>query len=144
MRDSCSPKLVPKSFLRRIIAFKDVINCAGGLSNVSSLKLIRTCMEHQGRVNNRRKSSDPPSSPYLDLDTLLSCLSVCFISSSQVSVRAYCRRSVVVLHTHHHLLLHSQPGCLPHRGEDGFADRKCRGPGQADRDRLWDVRLRLY
>ncbi len=42
----------------------------------------------------------------------------------------------MVLHSHHHLILHGQPGCLPHCGEDGFAHRECRGSGQADGHRL--------
>lgn len=40
-----------------------------------------------------------------------------------------CRRNLVVFHTHHHLLLHGKPGCLPHCGEDGVTHRLCWRPG---------------
>ncbi|KAF3847827.1 hypothetical protein F7725_020855 [Dissostichus mawsoni] len=41
-------------------------------------------------------------------------------AQEDVPVWAYCWRCVGVLHPHHHLLLHSQPGCFPHSGEDGL------------------------
>ena len=40
-------------------------------------------------------------------------------------------RHLVVLHPHHHLLLHRQPGRLPHRGEDGHSDREGGRSGRA-------------
>ena len=40
-------------------------------------------------------------------------------------------RHLVVLHPDHHLLLHRQPGRLPHGGEDGHPDREGRRPGRA-------------
>lgn len=62
---------------------------------------------------------------------------------SQVSLGPHRGRRVVVLHSDHHLLVHGQPGCVPHRGEDGVAHRERRGSGQTDRDRLRDARLRI-
>lgn len=64
--------------------------------------------------------------------------------SLQVSLRSNRGRSLVVFHPHHHLLLYSQPGSLPHCREDGLPHRERRGPGQADRDRLWYLRWRLH
>lgn len=87
--------------------------------------------------------------PFISL--ILTSLLPCFVPFSrlhlsplQVSVWTYCRRGVVVLYPYHHLLLHGQPGCFPHRGEDGVAHRERRGLGQADRDSLRDTGLGLY
>ena len=73
------------------------------------------------------------------------CRFICLfhLHSLQVSLRSNRGRSLVVFHPHHHLLLYSQPGSLPHCGEDGLPHRKCRGPGQADRDCVWYPGWRL-
>lgn len=46
-------------------------------------------------------------------------------SLSQVSVRSNSGRSLVVLHTDHHLVLHGEPGGVPHCGADGVSHREC-------------------
>ena len=46
------------------------------------------------------------------------------------------RRSLVVLLSHPHLLLHRQPRGLPHRGQDGGANQLCGRPRQSDGDRV--------
>lgn len=63
---------------------------------------------------------------------------------SQVSVWPNCWRGVVVLHSDHHFILHSQFGCFPDCGKDGLAYRERRRPGQADWDRLRNARLRFH
>lgn len=62
----------------------------------------------------------------------------------QVSVWTHRGRRLVVLHFDHHLLIHSQPGRLPDCGEDGVSHRERRGPGEADRNCLWDIGSRLH
>lgn len=62
----------------------------------------------------------------------------------QVPVRPHRWWRLVVLHVDHHLLIHSQPGCLLDSGEDGVAHRECRGPSEADGNRLWDAGSRIH
>lgn len=62
----------------------------------------------------------------------------------QVPVWPHRWRRLVVLHLDHHLLLHSQPGRLPDRGEDGISHWECRGPSEADRNRLRDPRSGIH
>ena len=40
---------------------------------------------------------------------------------SQIYVRSLDWRCLVVLHSYHRLILHGQPGCIPHRQENGYA-----------------------
>lgn len=70
-------------------------------------------------------------------------LSVC-LSRCQVSVWTNSWRSLVVLHSDHHLLLHGKPGRFPHRGEDGVTYRECRRSRQADRNRIRNPRFRFH
>lgn len=51
---------------------------------------------------------------------------------------------MVVLHVDHHLLLHCQPGCLPHGGEDGLAHWLGRRLGQANQNRVRRRERRLH
>ena len=66
------------------------------------------------------------------------------LSPSQISVNADHRDDVVVVHPGGDLLLHGQPGRLPHRGEDGVAHRVGGGPCQADQDQVRLSRVRLH
>ncbi len=50
----------------------------------------------------------------------------------QVDVWAHRRECVVVLHPHHHLVIHGQPGCFPHRRKDAVSYRISWRPGKAD------------
>ena len=56
----------------------------------------------------------------------------------------YCGWDLVVLHPHHHLLLHGQPGGLPHGGDPRAADRVGGGPRQPERDLVRGSRRRLH
>ena len=64
--------------------------------------------------------------------------------SSQVSVDTNHRYDVVAFHPGGDIVIHGQPGRLPHRGEDGVAHRVRRGPGQADQDQVWLPRVGLH
>lgn len=47
----------------------------------------------------------------------------------------------MVLHTHHYIILHCQSGCFPDGGEDGLPHRKCRRPGQTNRNCIRNPRF---
>lgn len=50
----------------------------------------------------------------------------------------------VGLHINHHLVLHSQPGCLPDCPEDGGANRVSGRPGRSDSNRIWHHAWRIH
>lgn len=53
------------------------------------------------------------------------------------------RGHLVVLHTHHYLILHCQPSSFSHRREDDHSDRERGGPRGADGDLLRDASGRI-
>ncbi|KAE8751697.1 hypothetical protein FOCC_FOCC001545 [Frankliniella occidentalis] len=65
-------------------------------------------------------------------------------SQPQGDLDAHRGRHLVVLHAHHHLLVHGQPGRLPHRRADDHAHRERRRPGGPDRDLVRHLGGRLH
>ena len=62
---------------------------------------------------------------------------------SEGAVHASRGRRLVVLHSHHHLVVHRQLGGLPHRRKGRPVDNERRGAGQSDQNQVRHLQRRL-
>ena len=62
---------------------------------------------------------------------------------TQVDVWSDSGQRLVVLHTHPHLIVHGQPGCLPDVGAYAVSHRVGRGSSEADGNQIRDRRWRI-
>ena len=67
------------------------------------------------------------------------CTTTTLFHFPQGCIDAYGSWHVVVLHSHHDIIVHCQSRCFSDRWENGIADWERRGSRQTDKDQVWSA-----